>query len=148
MRSIKGLHQPGVFQRLAEEFSVKFSGDLPAGRRLIVPAPPKYDGQKDHAFWWSYYLSEAVSAPMVPVLERSNASAASQKHLSFSKRNQTSVRLDPEIWSWVRRNYVFDTLVFADDVVTTGSTARAAFKALGFAKNCEVWAISDRTLLP
>ncbi len=38
-------------------------------------------------------------------------------------------------------------VVFADDVLTTGSTARAAFKALGKPSGFEVWAIVWRPKL-
>ncbi len=36
--------------------------------------------------------------------------------------------------------------IFADDIITTGATARAAHKALGTPKHFEVWVLAQRAL--
>ena len=37
-------------------------------------------------------------------------------------------------------------VIFVDDVITTGATASAAFKALGEASSFQVWVLAEKTL--
>jgi len=108
----------------------------------IVPAPSS-TGNKDHAFFWAQALSQQVGGELFPCLKK--AQSHKQRWSSLSDRLGLQFDLDennselPIDWSEV-------LWVFADDIVTTGSTALAAYKALGSPPHFEVWTLAKRTL--
>lgn len=113
------------------------------GKVIVVPAPATRPSAHDHASLWGQSLAEALGAEFLPCLRKSG---------SFSQRGA-----DPGTRSLIEleliENYTevvgFSTQIqwiFADDIVTTGSTARAARRALGSPVNFQVWALAQRSL--
>ncbi|MGE5085573.1 MAG: ComF family protein, partial [Bacillota bacterium] len=108
----------------------------------IVPAPSS-TGKRDHAFFWAKALSHEVGGDLFPCLKK--AQSRKQRGSSLSERLTLQFDLDennsdlPIDWPEV-------LWVFADDIVTTGSTALAAYKALGSPPHFEVWTLAKRTL--
>jgi len=91
----------------------------------------------------------------------SSQSAASQKALSAGERRQRRFVLRKDFHAEAIRHeheqderagpsiecYAQKTVVFVDDVITTGSTAMAAYIALGDPENFEVWTLAHRPKL-
>ncbi len=115
---------------------------MPSRKVIVAPAPSR-NGQKDHAFQWAEALAKSLGGEVHLCLRK--ASDRHQRGASRDKRVEVVLELDEnssvvsELWSealWV----------FADDIVTTGSTALAAFEALGSPPHFETWALAHRTL--
>lgn len=109
----------------------------------IVPAPSGTDDLEDHAFLWAKALATSVGAQFFPCLRK-----VSTGHQRGAQRGERAlVDLEAVEISSFQPRITADTLfIFADDVFTTGATARAAHKALGFPKNFEVWTLVHRGL--
>lgn len=103
---------------------------------VIVPAPAKNPELKDHAFVLAKSLSEQLQLPMKSILLRPEGHAE-QKELGRSERFKKEL-LNPEKFSTSK------TLIFIDDVVTTGATAVAAYKALSRPQSFLVCCLASR----
>ena len=126
-----------AYKMLAGKFQ-----ELPA-HCVVVPAPPTKKGQKDHAYEWGKALAELIGADFAPCLEK--AHPKSQKKASVMDRENMSLQLI-ENYSGLERVTKGTLWIFADDILTTGSTARAARKALGFPPHFETWVLAQRKL--
>lgn len=127
----------------AERFvSRRLPAGLPQRRLIIIPAPSK-TGAKDHAFQWAEALAQATGGEVYPCLRK--VRARHQRGANRDQRVEVELELD-ENSSLVSDNWSEVLWIFADDIVTTGSTALAAFEALGSPPHFETWALAHRTL--
>jgi predicted amidophosphoribosyltransferase len=143
--SLKGGANPSGFQKLAAEFirvldQNHFLKRFDTGAELvIVPAPPRQDGQMDHAGRWARALSELTGAPVQNLLLRGSP-ARDQRWLKRRERASVELLLQPG------KNVDSEKIyIFVDDVMTTGATFRAARKTLGGASAIWGWFIAYRT---
>lgn len=128
----------------AEIFSRNFAHELLGGRTIvIVPAPSRHPGKKDHAYRWGMALAQALGAEFYPHLKRN--SDQHQRGADRGERALIEMHLD-ENYTGTCRLSADPIWVFVDDVLTTGATARAAHKALGYPQNFEVWVFAHRSL--
>ncbi|KHD88000.1 MAG: hypothetical protein OM95_10745 [Bdellovibrio sp. ArHS] len=142
--SLKGPGNQDVWNFYAREFISKHLGSFPKNKRLrVVPAPPKRPDLKDHSFAWAQGLAEALGAELYPCLRKdsrhhqrgSDRAERALIEMSLIENSSRPVDFSPEI-HWI----------FADDILTTGATARAAHIALGCPANFTVCVLAYRRL--
>lgn len=129
IRSLKDRRDVNLWMRLAELFLCHYS--VPAGATLIA-VPGNHSG----AFAQALYRLTGLKI-QTDVLLKSSTVLGQQKGLSRTRRQEVCFDLSPTCRK-------FTNVVIVDDVVTTGATARAAYKALGRPRQCEVWCLLDR----
>lgn len=103
---------------------------------FIIPSPSQKGHQADHAFCLAHALSEVTDWQIKNILTFPIVEHKSQKHKKVTERSERQFQLlsGAEIPK--------GTLIFIDDVVTTGSTADAAWKTLGKPDQFEVWCVA------
>lgn len=138
VKDLKGFWGKLAFERLARHFSYRRIGFGVDPGFEIHPSPAKNFGESDHAFWWGYGLSQLWEVPLRTVLKRQGGK--SQKQLSAQDRQSLKLDLVTEFSGQE------SSVIFVDDVITTGATARAAWRALGQPKGFEVWSVACRPL--
>lgn len=136
---------------LALEFMLERqdAGEL-ARNRVLIPPP---SNSFDHGDLWTKSLSERCHSPTWPVLRTSGSLTApngsekrvkSQKLLSRTERGDRRYEIREQIAGFWPLENESGRLIFADDVITTGSTAMAAYMALGDPVDFEVWTLVAR----
>jgi predicted amidophosphoribosyltransferase len=135
---------PAFFDDLAEDFVLRMNTrtqnawsnqkDL-----WFIPAPPRTCGTQDHASRWTQALSKALGIKWADPLERANEQE--QKLMTFENRRKRLLNLKngEVVDEWKRRR-----VLFADDIITSGATANAAFEALGRPSSFELVNVVDR----
>ncbi len=101
---------------------------------MVLPPRKK---KEDHAYWWAQALSSWSLASVVDCLEF-DGNQKSQKLKSLKERQERK---------FVRRDeYDFENakVIFVDDTITSGGTAQAAFEALNYPDDFEVWTLVSR----
>lgn len=141
---------PLVFRKLARSLKISTERDwslwvewfceriiLPRSA-VLVPAPAKRWGARDHAWYLARAFSQKTGFPVRNVLARS--SRVEQKTLSGVARRSNRVELiDP---TWECSDY--RSVIIVDDIVTTGGTISACFEALGRPPGAQAWTLLDR----
>lgn len=141
---LKGGGSSALVNHLTRLFCLKHSILEKSNDCLFVPAPPKAENrQKDHAQEWASSLTRALPigfyfSPLLRERSRSQKqlNQSERRALRLSYRRQRVLR-----WSRLLKSH---TVVFCDDIVTTGSTAQSAYKTLGKPSNFEVWCLAYR----
>lgn len=141
--SLKGPRQHQSWEYFAETFARRRLRDLDGRRVHIVPAPPRKLGQVDHAHLWAKALARALGAEFTPCLKR-----VTGNHQRSGDRGERALAELEIIENSTGSLGLLEntTWIFADDVLTTGSTARAAHKALGSPTHFQAWVLARRSL--
>ena len=141
---IDSLKQGGpdfIFKRLGlEMFSRFLYFNLWSNKNspVFVPAPPRSKFKEDHAFMLAKALSFYFGGEVKNLLERDSASRFQKKQ---SKRDRAFVKMKSKEFVSFRQ-----PVVFVDDVLTTGSTARVAFQTLNKPPNFFIFTLTWRRL--
>lgn len=135
--SLKGPRRSLFFKVLAREFFMRaqyissLKRDYPF---TLIPCPSK-NYLKDHGFFWAQALGEQMELPIQWALSHSE-SHSDQKKKNLFLRGERKFLLTMDECIFKNKS-----LVFVDDVVTSGATAKAAYLALGKPESFMVWSI-------
>jgi predicted amidophosphoribosyltransferase len=124
-----------VLQGLTEDKAITDHFIRGKGRSPILVPAPSSANQIDHAFLFAQMLHRYTGWPMKSCLQKGTRVA--QKHLDKWQRQSVEITADEKISDG-------QAVIFVDDVVTTGATAKAAYLALGRPKNFFVIALASR----
>lgn len=132
-----------VWNHLAAEFWIRLqiNEKTPSAGNLV--SLQSRDPRRDHAQKWGRALQRVSGLRHQPILRHKDQNTTSQKSKSRAERGLTELVCTEKYSSFLE-----DQIIFVDDVLTTGSTARAAYEILGRPKKFEVWTVLDRPRLP
>lgn len=128
--------KPIAWNFYAHEFCAQWSSTL--DQEPIQFVTMKSASGNRHAQNWTEALIRIIGGTHIDGL-RLTIQASEQKDLSWESRSFRVLEKDVEFSLSNKR-----PVVFADDVLTTGFTALAAYKALGRPKNFQVWCMAWR----
>lgn len=133
IHGLKGGTPFDIIEKMAFEMLARES---PSQDTIIVPVPSSKVGEKDHAYLIAKVISDTLGLPLWMGLKWENKTT-NQKFLKKTERFVSSMTKTD---NFPRGKHV----ILIDDLVTTGATATAAFKALKSPKQIEVWALACR----
>lgn len=141
---LKGSYQKKAWAYYAHMMSRRYGGLIPEGVKIyVVPAPARKKSEKDHAYLWAEALSEALGATLVACLRKTgNYSQRGADRGTRAMIEMEVIENSTDAVGLMSQSF----WIFADDIVTTGSTARSAHIAMGCPKNFQVWALAQRSL--
>lgn len=148
IHALKGKNGEEFWSIYAEEFQRRrIPEQVPFHPRslLFVPSPSKMKSI-DHAWIFANALLRECGGEFCDCLRR-ESSTNQQKKKSRSQRQQTRIG-----WAenFTKQDFMkFSAgkhVIFVDDVVTTGSTARAAWLNMGKPRDFSIWALAQRGL--
>ena len=125
---------PLKWQGLAQDFATKGIQTYSIKKNTYLISCPNKDLKRVHAQLWTQALSDVLQIPILNILEVGKVSNEKQNKLTRLERQNRSFRLIENITRSDAASYIF-----ADDIVTTGATMKAAWHALGRPENFQVW---------
>ncbi len=133
IHGLKGGTPFEIIRKLSLEIIARES---PAQDAIIVPVPSSKVGEKDHAYQIAGIISEELGLRLWCGLQWENKST-NQKFLKKTERF-VSTMIKTEKLPCTKK------VILIDDLVTTGATAMAAYKAIKSLNKIEVWALACR----
>lgn len=128
--------QFNLWKKLAFDF-LRINKILP-DTHLVLVSLKSSSTNHTHAQDWGQSLADQLRCEHIVVL--SKVSVEAQKKKSKNERNQVSLKPIVDISRLFNKK-----VIFVDDVVTTGSTLKAAYEALGSPGEFECWSLVVRT---
>ena len=151
LHALKGQSCRNTWQLMAYRFVEKQRSinKIKPRRWLLLPIPSHHHHKDDHAWRWAKALAPLVGGHVLDVFRRSSKSLKQQKEHDLSQRHKmefTLVRSELQNWLSHKSRQGWGIAV-VDDVVTSGATARAAWRALGQPTALSIWALAHRITL-
>lgn len=139
LNSLKISSPEYIYDHLIQDLFYRAVQGLPSfigSSGTIIPAPPRKNFLNDHAFYLAKALSQLTRWPIQLTLKRVE-SDSSQKQKSKIHRKKISFELKYPVSK-------DSSVIFVDDILTTGATAIAAKNAIGEVKHFKVLTLSWR----
>ncbi len=133
VKSLKGPWSRRAYAKLAEEF-LRRANQRYSGIGFVVP--PSRNGRADHAHAFAEGFSTITGVKVESPFER--VVDGTQKERDRVERFKLEYRL--------KSRPKAEAFIFVDDLLTTGSTASAAWRALGKPKCFSAWTLACRPL--
>ena len=111
---------------------------------VLIPAPSR---SFDHSSLWTQALAAQTRWPVKSCLHDKSARDERQKELRSGERGLRRFAVQEHFAKAELEQLASRRIVFADDVVTSGSKAMAAYMALGDPLRFEVWSLVARPRL-
>jgi predicted amidophosphoribosyltransferase len=144
--ALKGGGLEPVFLKLAEHFSFERGLErLQAHYQdaVLVMPPSSVSGraraQNDHAWQWAHALGQIWQIPVWDGFAATGPSKSQKQQSLMERQKRELVATEPLPQQ--------KQIIFVDDVITSGATAFAAWKALLSPKHFQVWTIASRPKL-
>lgn len=134
----QGCRSPHQYLNLLLPSVLSLSEKLKDLDAIIVPCPSKVAGQEDHAFRIAQVLSQILNYKMENCLIQPKSDLSQKEKTKEDRENRRY---------FLSYKPMEKQIIFVDDVLTTGSSFRAAQRALGPDKNYTVFTIFYRPLL-
>lgn len=135
VQNLKGQHFPEVYRFYAKLIALNMN--LQADKKWVIVPCPSRSQDRWHARILAVEFSKVVGFPMIDCLSYSDDEEAQKKK---SKRERMGLKI------YNAQVLKLEHVIFIDDVVTTGSTFKASYLALGRPKEFVVGAIARRLL--
>ncbi len=147
IRAMKGEGGEKLWQHYAEEFLRRHWGDNASQKQcLLIPAPSRR-GSEDHAFYFAQAFEAAgVSFEFYNCLSRTEVAGSQKKRTRLQRERTTIAWAENFTQADFNAKCAGKHVIFVDDVVTTGSTVRAAWRTLGRPRDFAAWALAQRAL--
>lgn len=153
LKALKGGHCQWEWRGLALQFLIKYEKKIISGleRRkpvFIVPRSSQYpDLERDHSYLWASGLREVLGGDIELAFKAVKKGQLEQKKLNRKERFKHQIQLPYGALDPILAKIKGRPLIFADDVVTTGSTAQAISLALERPPGFNIWALAYRMSL-
>lgn len=141
IKSHKGNTQENFWNETAQVFCQKLTATCQVETNIVFIPVGNAIRSKDHAFCFALQLSKICGSEIRFALVKKQL--FSQKNESFLARSKIEFLAIEKFTQAELKKYKF---ILVDDVVTTGHTAFAAYKALSYPDNFEVWCLAVRAL--
>jgi len=137
IRALKGPWSQRAYRRLAREI---VSRQGLSSKNTLLVYPPSKTGKPDHAWWLAREISALTGLNFVSPFHF--IELKEQKMLSKREREKRRYLFDGPAQSLSET----EGFIFVDDLITTGSTAKAIWSAMGKPKSFCSWSVACRPL--
>ncbi len=124
---LKSIFSYSAWSIISKEFLNSLKLEMNSQNTLLIPIPSSTG--RNHSLYFAKHLSELTTIPYKQLLSYSKNSglSQSQKHKNRLERADQSFKIDEKFTDIIQS---YGSIVFVDDIITTGATYTAAQQAV------------------